>query len=247
MKAASLLERGIQVATLVAAYNMQGITHSDVARQLGLPHATTHRLLRQLMELRMLSKADGTKRFVLGALAYELGLAASTRVALRPKLQVGLERLKKVSGLPVYLFGRSGMESVCLYFTEPCRNDAPITLKTGGRRPLGVGAGGLAILAALSDVEVNEVLLANRRHFGKFGGLTVDRLHELIAETRGLGYSASGGCLNRNTAAVGMTLHGSYGNPIGAVSISSTVHRLRVAEREHLAKLLREAAPRLTM
>ena len=67
----------------------------------------------------------------------------------------------------VYLSERRGLEAVC---TARALGDYPIkalTLDVGIRRPLGVGAGGLAILCALPEAEADEIIEANASRYAQ--------------------------------------------------------------------------------
>jgi DNA-binding IclR family transcriptional regulator len=238
------MERVVRLSKLFAAYDSRGMTLSDVARSLSLPVTTAHRLLREMTDLGLVARIEHHRRFVLGPVIYEFGLAASARHDVRRVAGPLLDVLVAVTDLPAYLFGISGTESVCLERVEPAAKGTKAGLKVGGRRPLGVGASGLALLSALGDEQVEASLAAHAADFGKFGGLTVARVRELVAQTRQLGYAASGGCLDNNTAAVGLAILDDQQQPVLAISLSSTVARLRKAERERLVATIKETLQR---
>lgn len=238
---ASGLERWLLIARLLASYDTRGLSLSEMAARTKLPMTTVHRLVGEMVRLRLATRLPCRKRYVLGEMTFELGLAASNLYDLRSGSMRLLQMLSETTGMPAYFFGRSGTESVCLGFHEPRQHDSTVTLKLGGRRPLGIGAAGLAILAKLSDPEIARVLECHGDDWGKYGGMTADRVGELVNETRRLGYAASGGCIHRNTAAVGLAIMDPQMRIRGAVSVSSTVARLRRAESNQLAALLRNA------
>lgn len=237
----SSLERMFFVARLLASYDHRGLTVSELCSRTELPMTTVHRLLGEMAKLRLVSRLEEQNRYVLGPAMFELGLAAAARHDLQDATQDLLSKLSRTTGMPAYFFGRSEMESVCLGFVEPHAHGSAITLKLGGRRPLGVGAAGLAILASLDDRAVQCAVARCSNELGKYGGLTATRLFELVAETRGLGYAASGGCINNNTAAVGVAVFDAMQRVRGAVSLSSTVARLRKAEVRQLAGCIQAA------
>jgi DNA-binding IclR family transcriptional regulator len=232
------LERWLLISRLLASYDTRGLSVSEMASRTKLPMTTVHRLVGEMVRLRLATRLACRKRYVLGAMTFELGLAASNLYDLRNGAMRLLQTLSESTGMPAYFFGRSGTESVCLGFQEPRQHDSTVTLKLGGRRPLGIGAAGLAILAKLSDLEVDRVLECHRDDWGKYGGMTANRVCELVAETRRLGYAASGGCIHHNTAAVGVAIMDPQMRIRGAVSVSSTVARLRRAESNQLAGLI---------
>lgn len=238
---ASGLERWLLISRLLASYDTRGLSVSEMSTRTKLPMTTVHRLVGEMVRLRLATRLPCRKRYVLGAMTFELGLAASNLYDLRSGSMRLLQTLSEATGMPAYFFGRSGTESVCLGFHEPRQHDSTVTLKLGGRRPLGIGAAGLAILAKLSDPEIVRVLECHSDDWGKYGGMTANRVSDLVTETRRLGYAASGGCIHRNTAAVGLAIMDPQMRIRGAVSVSSTVARLRRAESNQLAGLLRNA------
>jgi len=234
-----VLDRTLGILGQLSRYDTRGLTLSDIARQSGIPHPTVHRLLRDLLAARLVAQLPDGRSYVLGRMAFEYGLAARGRHDVAPLFQANLQRLSEATGYAAYLFVLSGFEAVCYAHTNTERLDPPLSVTIGGRRPLGVGAAGLALLAAQDDSLVQAALADNASQLGRYGGLDLPRLHTLLAQTRELGYARSGGCLNTNTAAVGHAVPDAAGRAFAAVSLSTTVARLTHREADRLAGLLR--------
>lgn len=234
-----VLERSLRILDQLSRYDARGQSLTELARQSGIPHATVHRLLQDLLAARLVAQQPDGRGYVLGRLAFEYGLAARNRHDVATLFTPGLERLTAETGYAAYLFVRSSTEAVCYAHTATRRPDAPLTVTVGGRRPLGVGAAGLALLAAQDDALVEHALARHAEVLGRYGGLSVERLRELLEQTRTLGYARSGGCLNTNTAAVGHTVRDATGCAFAAVSLSTTQARLTQREAARLAGLLR--------
>lgn len=234
-----VLDRVLRILDQLSRYDAGGLTLSDIARQADIPHPTVHRLLRDLSDARLVTALPDGRGYVLGRRAFEVGLAARARHDVAPLFEAHLRRLTDATGYAAYLFVRSGPEAVCHDHTHRQRLDPPLSVTVGGRRPLGVGAAGLALLAAQDDARVEQALAAHAAVLGRYGGLDVPALRTLIAQTRALGYARSGGCLNTNTAAVGHAVRDAGGCAFAAVSLSTTVARLTQREAARLASLLR--------
>lgn len=234
-----VLERTLRILDQLSRYDARGQSLSELARQSGIPHATVHRLLQDLLAARLVAREPDGRGYVLGRLAFEYGLAARSRHDVAGLFTPNLERLTAATGYAAYLFVRSGTEAVCYAHTATRRPDAPLTVTVGGRRPLGVGAAGLALLAAQDDALVEQALAQHAEVLGRYGGLTTPRLRELLEQTRTLGYARSGGCLNTNTAAVGHTACDAAGQAFAAISLSTTQARLTHREAARLDGLLR--------
>ena len=87
-----------------------------------------------------------------------MGLAAARQFDIRGICRPVLQRLALRAGDTAYLIVRSSDEAVCIDLQEGPSPIRVVTLQVGSRRPLGVGAGGLAILAALPTAERQQVL-----------------------------------------------------------------------------------------
>ena len=120
---------------------------ASCARSSGLTQATTHRLLQQLIDEGLVEQGERSKLYRLSidffALAARAGDGGGLRELCRPVAAAPGAAL----GDSVFLLVRSGFDAVCL---DRCEGPFPIRTFTGdigGRVPLGVGQGALAILA----------------------------------------------------------------------------------------------------
>ncbi|MGT2491213.1 IclR family transcriptional regulator domain-containing protein [Cupriavidus basilensis] len=136
----------------------------------------------------------------------------------------------------------SGWESVCLELrpgTFPIRANY---LDVGSRRPLGVGAGSLALLAALPDAEVEATLQciapALRRYPRVNAALLLPRE---VEATRARGYAVLLDVVVERMGGIAIALPDPDGYPLGAISIAALNER--ISEREPaLARALRREA-----
>lgn len=143
----------MEMLRLLATAGRYGLALTQLSEAAKLPHSTAHRLLRRLIAGRMVVQRESNKRYVLGPLAFEPGLAATQIYDLREPCRPILMRLPGEIGDTVYLTVRSGNESVCEDRYEGPSTIRVITLEVDSRRPLGLGAGGLAILSAMPEEE----------------------------------------------------------------------------------------------
>jgi hypothetical protein len=168
------IERVVEMLRVVASRGRRGMRIADVATVSGLPMSTCFRMLQRL-ELEGLVERDAlTRKYHLGPLLYELGLLARPRYELSTLCHEALELIAEHTQDTVYLSERRGPESIC---THRALGDYPIkalTLDVGIRRPMGVGAGGLAILCALPAAEADDVIAANSHRYSKFATFNVD-------------------------------------------------------------------------
>ena len=187
-----VLDRALRILDQLSRYDTRGLTLSDIARQADIPHPTVHRLLRDMVAARLVAPLPGGRGYVLGRRPFEHGLAARGRHDVAPLFTAHLQRLAEATGYAAYLFVLSGHEAVCYDHTNMQKLDPPLSVTVGGRRPLGVGAAGLALMAAQGDALIEAALRENAESLGRYGGLDVAALRALLAQTRALGYARSG-------------------------------------------------------
>lgn len=141
---AGSLKRGVALLKLLATAGVRGLPLTEVAEKSGVPHPSAHRVLWQLIAERLVEHNAETRRYRLGPLAFELGVAGSTMYGIRDLCEPSMNVLVKATEDTIYLVVRSGFDAVCMH---RCAGSFPIrtlVLEVGSRRPLGAGAGGLA-------------------------------------------------------------------------------------------------------
>jgi DNA-binding IclR family transcriptional regulator len=225
----------------IAAFQ-NGMRLVDIAQAIGLERPTAHRIVKGLMSQGMVMQDPVTKCYRLGHVVYELGLAASPDFNLREICQPSLTRLAERTGDSVYLVVRSGFDSVCI---ERLEGGYPIkarTLDVGNRRPLGVGAGSVALLLGLSNAEIDQVIAINTPRMPTFGMITGDRLRDVIDRSRHAGYAINEEDVLPGVAAIGVPIQPRTGQPYAAVSIAGITSRLAEPRRTELAQLLHKEA-----
>ena len=113
---------------------------SEISKATNLPHPTASRLLKCLVDegLVVVVRDAATKRYRLGPLNFELGLASGVKHEFRDQIRPILKHLAAETGDTVYLQIRSGLEVVCLDRIDGVTKLRDAILDVGGRRPLGL-------------------------------------------------------------------------------------------------------------
>ena len=218
------IERVVGMLRVVASRGRRGMRIADVASTSGLPMSTCFRMLQRLEVEGLVTRDPLTRKYFLGPLLYELGLLAQPNYRLSGLCDPAMALIAERTQDTVYLSERRGLEAVC---TNRALGDYPIkalTLDVGIRRPLGVGAGGLAILSLLPQAEAESIIEANRHRYGKFATFTADVLQIEVRKARERGYSFLDSAVTPGTAAVGVAFPPD--RPIGAISVAAISSRL---------------------
>ena len=239
------IERVVDVLRVIASRGRRGMRVGEVVATSGLAEATCFRMLRRLELEGMLDRDPHSKKYFLGPLLHELGLLARPRYRLAELCDATLQRLAEFTQDTVYLSERSGLEAVC---ANRALGDFPIkslSLDIGVRRPLGVGAGGLAILCALPASEAHALVEANAHRYEKFASFTADFLYGAIAEGRKRGYSFLEGAVTPGTASIGVAFPPD--NPVAAISVAAIAGRLLPERRQEIARQMHREVEKLVV
>jgi DNA-binding IclR family transcriptional regulator len=118
-------------------------------------------------------------------------------------------------------------------------------IQVGTQQPLGVGAAGLALLAALPDAQVDAIVAANAPRLHAYGGMTPERMRILVRATRERGWSVIGNHATRGVLAAGMAVRNAGGEPVAAISVASTLPRMPRERQQLIARTIRESLAEL--
>lgn len=230
--------RAIAVLRCVVRHNRTGITIKNLASETGLVPATAHRLLKVLVSEGMLTVDPYSKTYHLGLELFQMGSVAHD-FSITRYLEAPLLELLEVTGETVFLFIRSGTDSLCLRRIDGHYPIRVLTLTEGSRRPLGVGAGGMALLAGQADDLRDRILASNLERYADYFNTTLDEMRRQIAATRADGFSFNDGRLHDGVRAVGMAVGPEKCEPIAAISVATSQQRMAPVRRQFLQESLR--------
>ncbi|MBI4696246.1 MAG: IclR family transcriptional regulator [Gammaproteobacteria bacterium] len=233
------IARAAHVLRLIAARNSTGTRLVDLARHAKLERPTAHRILQGLAVEGLVRQEDSSKRWFLGRLVFELGLAASSQFNVRDVCRPVLVRLAERTGDTVFLTVRSGFDSVCVDRMEGSFPIKTLTLEVGTRRPLGVGAGGLALLMALPDQAVQDIVAANVLRLPAYNHLTAPAVLKLVKRCKKIGYALNDAHITPGASSLGLPIRVRNGEPFLAISIGAISSRMTDERQRELVSLIR--------
>lgn len=215
---------------------------SEIAGQAGLNKVTTLRILEVLCREGFVKRDEKTKTYSLGKEVFILAAALRDRDDLRVRARPSLVRLAAVSEDSVLLSVRSGgTESVCVDREVGSFPIRASYLDIGSRRPLGIGAGAMALLAWQSDAEIEAILPIVEQRLPQFPKVSMTWLRNEIARCRERGYTVFLNMLVDRMGAIGVPIFGADGTPVAALSIAALSDRLS-SRTEQLVELLKREA-----
>lgn len=118
------------------------------------------------------------------------------------------------------------------------------TLDVGACRPLGVGAGSLALLAALPAEERARTIAGNAERYGRYGALTGSRVAAAVRQSHRDGYAFNRAFIIPEVGAVGVPFEEADGRLAGAISVATVLTRLRPRRRAAIRDAIAAAVTR---
>ena len=236
------LHRAVALLRIIAVNNRSGSRLVELYRRTDLERPTAHRLLQGMVAEKLIRQDPASKRYFLGSLTYELGLAAAPKVALRDICLPYLDAIAEHTGDTVFLTVRSGFDGICV-----ARADGSFPIKmfvhdVGRHRPLNVGASGLALMSALSDAEIDRICRINvQRTKRKNPRFSEAALRASIESARRRGYATNKVMDEPPVHSVGMVIRSPDGSPAAGVSVSTLASRLGPNRLEMVVRCLCDA------
>jgi DNA-binding IclR family transcriptional regulator len=224
-KGAQSLQRAIALLRIVGRNNDHGISLSQIAREADLHVATTHRLLSALAQEDFITYNRVSKRYHLG-LELHILAGSAHQFAIRHRFRIALERIAHETEDTAFLLIRSGNDALCIDRVEGKFPIRIIAIDIGIRRPLGIGAGSLALIAFLPIDQMESILLANARRFPQYKNLTVEDIRSIASASRRVGYVVSEGLFHDGVISMGIPIFNKKGEVIAAITVSSIAQRM---------------------
>ena len=141
-----------------------GTTLKDLAAAVGDPKPAMLRCLAALMEYGFAEQVARGK-YRLGPSIYSLAKAESVVHVEVAKWRPALELLAAKLGQTMHLVRRAGMDVVVINMQIGTSPVQALTTGIGGRLPMGIGSGSLAILATLDPEDRSEIIATNAHRY----------------------------------------------------------------------------------
>ncbi|TMV08297.1 IclR family transcriptional regulator [Arenibacterium halophilum] len=236
--------RASMVLKALSESDSEGMRLSDVALAVGLGKSTISRLLRALIDVGYVETDELGKRYRLGYCLFNLGNAAR-RFHIIDLARPALARLAAATDDTVFLSLRDGDQAHCVDRQTGAYPIRTLTLSVGDRRPLGVGAGSLALLAYEPEDEAARIIATTGEARGAFTAYDDAALHQMVTETRARGFAFNDGHIVSAMNAVGVPVLDQDGRVVAALSLAAIRERVAPPRLDDLVALLRAEAEQL--
>ena len=230
----------------IARAGSDGAGLRDLVAATGLPRPTIHRVLAMLETAGWIERDTVSRHFFLGPELLALGVSAAARHPLSRVAATPLARLAADIAQPVYLVVRSGNDSVCVARDESGRRIQTLVLQVGSREPLGIGAGSMALLAALPEPDMAAFVDANRTRYEQRHGFDAASFLTELANARTRGFAAHDSLFTPGVSGIGVAVTDATGYPLAGISTAFVGDWLPPEERARIVTRIAEAAREIT-
>lgn len=232
------MRRSLQVLKVLSASHDTGMSVTEVIDATGLERSTTHRMLTCLVEEGFADR-DDARRYRLGLEAMKLGFATMTRAPIVTSYEGLMRGIAQTTGDTVFLMLRQGDYTVCLRREEGVDQEKFFSTRVGDIRPLGIGVGGMALLAAAGVEAITRIRIQHAQAF-EAAGLPEGIIGRVLARTRRMGYAEMLDTVTQGVAGVAAVIPVAGGTPFAAVTIAASSAEMPAERRAELGKYLIE-------
>lgn len=215
---------------------------TDVARKVGIPKTTAHRILKTFAEAGLLEQNATTHRYTIGPLLYLLGsLYLSTTDVLKASEPV-LKTLNELSGLDVNL-GMFDHGYITVVMRLLAKSSLRIDIRVGAIVPAHTSSMGKAFLSDLTETELDTFYPKERLQ--QRTPKTISTKTELKAQLEqvrksGIAFTREEG--DEGMEGIASLIRDASGKAVAAMSVHLPVFKANARIRKQLAMLVKKGA-----
>lgn len=234
-----VLPRSIKLLRALAERSPVPVKLAELVVMCDLHKATCHRLLANLVAEGLVELTGAG--YALGTQTWLLGRAADRRFDIAQFAMDSVQRIARETGDVGLLSVKAHHHVRCVGRVEGDQPILPAAIRVGTTAPLGCGAHGLALLSALPDQAVTDIIReTDDERLAMHPALSAKKLLLKVAETRTQGFALYDSELTAGMASVSLVIAAPWGEPIAALSCASLAERLRPDRRSWIVGLLQE-------
>jgi DNA-binding IclR family transcriptional regulator len=193
----------------------------DIARELGIPRSTVHRLTQVLEGMGFLQKTNGDRDYTLGPAVLTIGFEYLGSLDVVDLADPHLRRLRDDTGYSAHLVVRNGTEIVYLS-RYPGHATVSSSIAVGATLPAHATVIGRALLADLPADELRALYAGHpMTGYTDETPTTIAKLEALLAEDRRRGYVAAASFFEPGLTTVAAPVRDRQGRVAAAISVTA--------------------------
>lgn len=235
------LTKGFQILDAVTQAG-PGLTFSEIVEASGVPKASAHRFLRELVDLSALNYDESTRRYRGGLALASLGASVTRNYDIRRITRPHLETLHEHTGCVTTLGIRDGHQGIYIDKIEPTDFVLRLHSEVGKSFPLHCTAMG-KVLLAYSDAATTAAVM--RRKLRAYTANTITDRHKLRAELDAVandGIAVDNEEITRGLVCIAAPIFGIDGTIAAAVSCTMSSFDASKSRTENIKSLVRQCA-----
>lgn len=239
------LSRGLAIMERLAEAD-GGVALTDLAQRVGLSLSTTHRLLNTMESRGFVEQVGDLGLWSVGVTAFMVGSAFVESRDLVAITHPFLRRLMEQSGETTNLAILDNDEAVVLDQVQ-CHEMMRMLARLGSRAPLHASGVGKALLAALPDEEVDNIL--HKRGLRRITVNTMDtpeKLRSALREIRTQGYAYDNEEHALGLRCLAAVICNEHSEPVAAISIAGPKSRISDQRAAELGAIVARTAKEIT-
>lgn len=244
--AISTVRRALELLRILAGGPPEGMRLKDIGEVVGYGQSMVHRLLQDLILEGVVEQVSGSKRYRPALEFFVLAARIGESSGLRRLAGPTLLRLSATLSESIFLLVRTGFDAVCLDLVEGPYPIRSFTGDIGGKVPLGLGQGSLAILSHLPEAEQEAVIRFNMPRLIDKGFLDEATLRVAIAKAREQGWADLNSGLIPGMAGVGVPVFDAHGLAVASLSVGTLAERLTESRLAGVVKVMKAEAEELS-
>lgn len=232
-----------RVGAILAALEtapVEGLTTAEIAAIVKFDRATTYRALVSMDVIGLVDRDVDAKRFRLGGYLFRLGAKTASRFSVLTIAREALTEIAREFEDTAVLAVPNKFDSVCIARVSGSYPIKAQTLAVGDRLPLGVSAGGLAILSTMDDVQVRRAIQYNTKEIATFHRVKPDELYQMVRTVRTQGYASYLGKIVSGMGAIALPIRGAKGRALGSLSVAAILDRLKPDRVQQIVEFISE-------
>lgn len=238
-------DRALSIIELLA-FNVDGLSLSEIGDRLNIPRSATHRVLNDLRDMGYVKQHESTAHYALTIKLSALGLSYLAALGLNDIAQPVLDELAAKAEELVRLAVFEENQLIWIAKSQGAKTGLRYDPDAGLEVYFPTTATGIAWLAALSKEEALELTIHQGFERAKTKGpkapVTIDALLKEIDKAQQQGYAWMVDTYVEGTASVAMVIPNKKGNkPLGVLTVSGPSIRFKQKEMEKILPDLKQA------